>query len=106
MNVGLHHRAQRRVDHPVPLDRSLAGKPARKNAHLKMPAAVARPGVPGVPVAIVYHVELVGIERCLQPASNQRDALGGVGAPSRQSDDGAGTWLPASPCPRRVIAGH
>jgi hypothetical protein len=31
-------------------------------------------------VAIVYDVELVGIERCLEPASNQRDALGGHGA--------------------------
>ena len=77
MNVGLHQRTQRRVDHPVPLDRSLARKPARKNAYLEMPAAIARSGVPDVPVAIVYDVELVGIERCLEPTSNQRYALGG-----------------------------
>jgi hypothetical protein len=34
------------------------------------------------------------------------DAFGRVGQTHVNSDDGAGTWLPASPCPRRLIAGH
>jgi hypothetical protein len=80
MNVGLHQRAERGIDHPMAFDGSLTRKATRKDAHLEMASAVARSGVASMAAAIVDNVELLGVELRLKLASYQRDALGGHGA--------------------------
>jgi hypothetical protein len=70
MYVGLHQRTERSIDHPMALNRSLACKVARKNAHLKMPPAVACPGMPHMAMTIVHDLELLGFERCFESTAN------------------------------------
>jgi hypothetical protein len=80
MNVGLHQRAERSIDHPMALDGSLARKATRENPNLKMPAPIARSCMSSMATAIVYYLELLGVELRLEPASYQLDALGRHGA--------------------------
>src|SRR5688572_16178779 len=80
VDVGLHQRAQSSIDHAMALDGALAGKATRENAHLEMPAAVARPRVSDMATAVVDDLELFGVELRFELASDQRDALGGHGA--------------------------
>jgi hypothetical protein len=69
MNVGLHQRAERSIDHPVALDGSLARKSTRENSHLEVAAPIARSCVSSMAAAIVDDLELFGLERRLEPAS-------------------------------------
>jgi len=70
MNIGLHHRAQGCVDHPMPFQRSLARELARQDPHMKMAAPVSSAGMPGVSMAVVSDIELVGRESGFQTAAN------------------------------------
>jgi hypothetical protein len=80
MNVRLHQRAKRSIDHPMALDGPLARKTTRENPYVEMAAAVTRSGVSDVAMAIVDDLELFRLELCFELASNQRYALSGHGA--------------------------
>ena len=80
VNVGLHQRTERSIDHAMAFNRSLACKATREDAHLKVSSAVARARMPRMAVTIVHDVELFGVERCFEPTPNQCDPLCGQSA--------------------------
>src|SRR5688572_20626986 len=83
MNVGLHQRAERSIDHPMALDGPFAGEMPRANPHVEVAATVARTGMARMATAVVDDLELIGLERGLEAPADQRDALGALGRPCR-----------------------
>lgn len=73
MDVGLHQRAERSIDHPVALDGFFAGEVARANADVEVAAAIASTGMTGVTATVVDDLELVGLERGLEAPADEDD---------------------------------
>src|SRR5690606_24847133 len=75
VDVRLHERADRREHDPVPLDRRLAAKGRRREAHLEMPT-LARTRVADVLRAVVDDLEPRGRKLLLEGRAEAADAFG------------------------------
>lgn len=73
MNVGLHHRAERIVDTPVPRQWRQSGKGLADHFHGKMPASVTRALMAGMFVTVVNNLQRCR-RQCLQGRAHLFDA--------------------------------
>lgn len=79
MDIGLHHRAERRIYHAMPLQCFLARELARRDAYVKVTAPISGAGVPGVAMAVIGDFELVWCEGRLEMTANRRDTVSAQG---------------------------
>ena len=63
MDPARHQVGERLVDQAMPGDGGFAGEFARHDHELVMPAAVLRPGMAGMLVAVVEHFQGIGGQR-------------------------------------------
>ena len=64
MDAVIHQLVERRIDHPVALDRQLTGKRSADDPYMEVAPTLAR--MASVLVTFVQHVQLAGCERGLQ----------------------------------------
>ena len=57
MNVSLHQIAERSVNAPMPRQQGLPAERDGDDAHAKMAAAIARTGMAGMFVALVFNIQ-------------------------------------------------
>lgn len=62
MDIGVHHVAQRRIDHLVAANRADIPESLGHDVDVKVPETLARPGVARVQVRLVLDAQLAGVE--------------------------------------------
>jgi hypothetical protein len=67
MDIGLHQIAKRPIHELVALQGGEAGEILGDDANAEVSPAVARAGVPGVQMAVVSELDLIGVQGVLQP---------------------------------------
>lgn len=70
MDVGLHHRAESLVDHPVPLDRVDAVEAGRADMHGEVTESGSGAFVADMPVTVVANLYVIGRQRLGQRVVN------------------------------------
>ena len=75
VNVGLEHIRQRSVYPAMTREQRLPGKLGGNDAHVEMPAPVARAGVTGVQVTLVFDFQRQGRESAGQDFAHARDTI-------------------------------
>ncbi len=83
VNVGLHQRAERSIDHPMSLQCLRAGESPGNDSNTKVTTAISRAGVSGVFVTVVDDLERFRRKGVLEALTNQRNALGSHGRTCR-----------------------
>jgi hypothetical protein len=79
MDIGLHHRTERRIYHAMPLQRLLSRELARRDAYVKVAATISGAGMPGVPMAVIGNLEVVRRKYRLETTANRRDTISAQG---------------------------
>lgn len=74
VDIGVHHRAHRRVHGAVSRQRKHSGEAIADDLDIEMTAAIAGAGVAGVALAVVDHFQAFGREGRLQGGADAFDA--------------------------------